>query len=97
MIATDRTVVAEISAAELARAMTRSEPDVSGMPSAYCLGCCWVLMALLFVGGIMNLYWIVGLAAFAALEKLTSHGVILSRLMGVTLVVLGVVILVGLA
>ena len=31
---------------------------------AYCLGCCWFLMALLFVGGVMNLYWIIGLAVF---------------------------------
>jgi predicted metal-binding membrane protein len=28
----------------------------------YCLGCCWFLMALLFFGGIMNLFWIAGLA-----------------------------------
>ncbi|MBK0328492.1 DUF2182 domain-containing protein [Rhodobacteraceae bacterium F11138] len=35
----------------------------------YCLGCCWFLMALLFVGGIMNLFWIVGIAAFVALER----------------------------
>ena len=31
---------------------------------AFCLGCCWALMALLFVGGIMNLWWIVGLALY---------------------------------
>ena len=36
---------------------------------AYCLGCCWVLMALLFVGGVMNLLWIAALAAFVLLEK----------------------------
>ena len=36
----------------------------------YCLGCCWMLMALLFVGGVMNLWWIVGLAAYVAIEKL---------------------------
>ncbi len=39
----------------------------------YCLGCCWALMALLFVGGIMNLYWIVGVAIYVALEKLLPH------------------------
>ena len=33
---------------------------------ACCLGCCWFLMALLFFGGVMNLYWIVGLAALRA-------------------------------
>ena len=36
----------------------------------YCLGCCWMLMALLFVGGIMNLLWIAGLTALVAAEKL---------------------------
>jgi len=39
---------------------------------AYCVGCCWLLMALLFVGGVMNLLWIVLLALFISLEKVTS-------------------------
>lgn len=37
---------------------------------AYCLGCCWFLMLLLFFGGVMNLWWIGGLAAYVLLEKL---------------------------
>lgn len=37
---------------------------------AYCLGCCWALMTLLFVGGVMNLYWIAGLALYVGAEKL---------------------------
>ncbi len=41
-----------------------------GLHGIHCLGCCWALMLLLFVGGIMNLYWIVGIAAYVALEKL---------------------------
>ena len=41
---------------------------------AYCLGCCWGLMAILFFGGIMNLYWIVGLALVVLLEKIISIG-----------------------
>lgn len=40
----------------------------------FCLGCCWFLMALLFFGGIMNLYWIAGLAAFVLFEKLVPNG-----------------------
>ena len=36
---------------------------------AYCVGCCWFLMGLLFFGGIMNLFWIAGLALFVLLEK----------------------------
>jgi predicted metal-binding membrane protein len=41
---------------------------------AYCLGCCWALMALLFVGGIMNVCWIAGLAIVVLLEKLLPRG-----------------------
>ena len=39
----------------------------------YCLGCCWVLMCLLFVGGVMNLLWIAGLAVFVLIEKVWPH------------------------
>jgi predicted metal-binding membrane protein len=62
---------------------------------AYCLGCCWFLMAMLFVGGIMNLYWIVGLAAFVALEKLTPFGETASKVAGAALVVWGGSVLLG--
>ncbi len=62
---------------------------------AYCLGCCWFLMALLFVGGIMNLYWIVGLTAFVALEKLTPFGVTASRFAGWALILWGGYLLAG--
>ncbi len=41
---------------------------------AYCVGCCWVLMLLLFAAGIMNLVWIVGLAALVLIEKLVPFG-----------------------
>ena len=40
----------------------------------FCLGCCWFLMALLFFGGVMNLYWIAGLALFVLFEKLVPQG-----------------------
>lgn len=52
---------------------------------AYCLGCCWFLMALLFFGGIMNLYWIVGLASFVLLEKTLPLGHWLGRVAGIAL------------
>ena len=52
----------------------------------YCLGCCWFLMALLFVGGVMNLYWIIGLALLVWVEKQVRHGASISRLLGVGLV-----------
>jgi predicted metal-binding membrane protein len=53
---------------------------------AYCLGCCWFLMALLFFGGVMNLYWIVGLAVFVLLEKIMPLGHWLGRIAGVVLI-----------
>jgi len=56
---------------------------------AYCLGCCWALMALLFVGGVMNLYWIVGIAGFVALEKLAPQGRTLTHILGGILVIAG--------
>jgi predicted metal-binding membrane protein len=37
---------------------------------AYCVGCCWCLMLLLFVGGVMNLLWIAAIAIIVLLEKL---------------------------
>ena len=52
----------------------------------YCLGCCWFLMALLFFGGVMNLYWIVGLAVFVLLEKTVPLGHWLGRVAGVVLI-----------
>ncbi len=60
----------------------------------WCLGCCWALMALLFFGGVMNLYWIVGLAVFVLLEKTIPLGHWLGRVAGVVLVGCGVVLLV---
>lgn len=58
---------------------------------AYCIGCCWMLMALLFVGGIMNISLIVGLTVLVAAEKLLPSGQLISRLSGVTLVLWGTV------
>ena len=59
---------------------------------AYCLGCCWFLMALLFVGGIMNPYWIIGLTIYVLMEKLILNQLWskLSKLMGLVLVFSGV-------
>jgi predicted metal-binding membrane protein len=41
---------------------------------AWCLGCCWILMALLFVGGVMNLLWVAAIALFVLLEKALPLG-----------------------
>ena len=45
----------------------------------FCVGCCWVLMALLFVGGVMNLLWIAAIAGFILLEKIAPLGTRLGR------------------
>ncbi len=55
----------------------------------YCLGCCWFLMVLLFVGGIMNLWWILGIALFVAAEKLLPRGAMVARSAGAVLVLGG--------
>jgi predicted metal-binding membrane protein len=57
---------------------------------AYCLGCCWLLMLLLFVGGLMNLIWIGGLALFVLVEKLAPAGHWIGRIAGAALVAWGV-------
>jgi len=62
---------------------------------AFCLGCCWFLMALLFYGGVMNLYWIVGLALFVLLEKVLPGGHRLGGVAGVGLVAWGGLLLAG--
>lgn len=62
----------------------------------FCLGCCWLLMLLLFVGGLMNLAWIAGLAAFVLVEKLSPAGHWIGRLAGVLLAAWGVFALAGL-
>ena len=53
----------------------------------YCLGCCWLLMALLFVGGVMNLIWVALIATFVLLEKVAPKGEIIGRVGGVLLIV----------
>lgn len=52
---------------------------------AYCLGCCWALMGLLFVVGVMNLLWVAVIGAFVLLEKNLPHGLWLGRLCGLLL------------
>ena len=60
---------------------------------SYCVGCCWFLMALLFVSGVMNLVWIAAVAIYVGFEKLLPRSPWLSRAAGVGLIVSGGVVL----
>lgn len=55
----------------------------------FCLGCCWALMLLLFVGGVMNLAWVGAIALFVLLEKTIPPGRWLGRAAGVGLILWG--------
>lgn len=57
---------------------------------AYCAGCCWALMALLFVGGVMNLLWVAALALFVLIEKVVPAGGRLGKAGGILLIAWGV-------
>jgi predicted metal-binding membrane protein len=63
---------------------------------AMCLGCCWALMALLFVGGVMNLAWVALLSLLVAFEKLAPRGDVIAALLGCALLVAGMLRLLGL-
>jgi predicted metal-binding membrane protein len=55
----------------------------------FCLACCWALMALLFVGGVMNLPWVAALSIAVAIEKLAPHGQKVALIIGVGLIAAG--------
>lgn len=59
---------------------------------SYCMGCCWFLMLLLFFGGVMNLFWIMGLAVYVLLEKTAPRGHRFARMAGMALLVWGLVL-----
>jgi predicted metal-binding membrane protein len=62
---------------------------------AYCLGCCALLMALLFVGGVMNLLWAAAIAAWVLLEKVLPRGEALARIAGVAAIACGAWMIAG--
>ena len=61
----------------------------------YCAGCCWTLMALLFVAGVMNLIWVAAIAALILLEKVAPAGDLVGRVAGVMLFGWGVWMVMG--
>lgn len=60
---------------------------------AFCVGCCWALMGLLFVGGVMNLLWVAAIAFFVLLEKVMPQGRLASGVTGGALILAGVAML----
>jgi predicted metal-binding membrane protein len=62
---------------------------------SYCTGCCWFLMALLFVAGVMNLWWIAVLSVIVLAEKIAPRGLLLGKIAGVLLATWGVWMIVG--
>lgn len=62
---------------------------------AYCLGCCWILMGLLFLGGVMNLLWIAGITITVLAEKVLPFGNWGGRIAGSAAIAVGVAVLVG--
>jgi len=62
---------------------------------AYCLGCCWALMGVLFVVGVMNLIWVAALTAFVLVEKIGPAGALVARAAGATMIVFGLLLVAG--
>jgi predicted metal-binding membrane protein len=60
-----------------------------------CIGCCWVLMALLFVGGVMNVLWIAAISAFVLIEKVVPAGRLISRVAGLGFIAAGAWLLIA--
>jgi predicted metal-binding membrane protein len=58
---------------------------------AYCMGCCWILMGLLFVGGVMNLLWIAAIGVFILLEKTIPFGEVGGRVAGAAMILAGAI------
>jgi predicted metal-binding membrane protein len=61
----------------------------------YCIGCCWALMALLFVGGVMNVLWIAALAILVLGEKVLPGGPVLTRIAGMAAIAAGIWMMLG--
>jgi len=60
---------------------------------SYCLGCCWALMALLFVAGVMNLFWVAVIALLVMAEKILPRGELLAHVTGAALTIAGVTLM----
>jgi predicted metal-binding membrane protein len=60
---------------------------------ALCLGCCWAIMTVLLLVGLMNLLWMAGIFALIFIEKSWKHGLVVAKIAGVALMVLGAAVI----
>lgn len=60
---------------------------------AFCLGCCWALMAVLLAVGLMNLVWMVAIFAIFVVEKTWRHGLVVAKIAGIALIALGIAVM----
>ena len=77
----------------LARHWWRGPFETGLRHGLFCLGCCWMLMGLLFVGGLMNIAWIAAITAAIVVEKTMPRGIWASWIIGTTLILVGVITL----
>jgi predicted metal-binding membrane protein len=81
--------------------MTNWRPGIPGAfqmglrHGAYCLGCCWALMCVLFVVGVMNLVWVAALTVFVLIEKIGPAGILMSRVAGAAMLAFGLAFVAG--
>jgi predicted metal-binding membrane protein len=79
--------------------MTRWHDGTSGAfqmgfrHGVFCLGCCWAIMCLLFVVGVMNLVWIAIMTVFVLIEKVGPAGAYVGRLAGAAMILWGIVVI----
>jgi predicted metal-binding membrane protein len=71
----------------------RGSVRLGALHGAYCIGCCWALMTLLFAFGVMNFYWIAGLMIFVLIEKVMPNAGIVSRVAGLVAIAAGIAIM----
>src|ERR1700680_4732665 len=64
---------------------------------AYCLGCCWALMCVLFAVGVMNLVWVAALSGLVLLEKIGPAGAIVGRAAGAGIAAWGILLIAAIA
>jgi predicted metal-binding membrane protein len=75
------------------QASARGSVRLGALHGWYCIGCCWMLMALLFAFGVMNFYWIAGLMVFVLVEKIVPHAGLLSRVAGIAAIGMGILLM----